>query len=92
MPRKPIHTGRPVRGRPPKLGILGDLLNAEELAKMLKVDTQALLEEARQGKIPAARVGNCFFFNRDAVVRRLLNQAREGYEEPPQEDTPTEDV
>jgi len=50
-----------------KCQMLGEFLNAEELAKYLEVDLDSLLEWANQGKIPAVKQDNNWKFERKAV-------------------------
>lgn len=47
--------------------MLGDFLNAEELARYLEVDLNSILEWANTGKVPAAKEGNNWKFERKSI-------------------------
>jgi excisionase family DNA binding protein len=47
--------------------MLHDFLNAQELARYLEVDLNSILEWANSGKVPAAREGNEWRFERRAI-------------------------
>jgi excisionase family DNA binding protein len=50
-----------------KCTMLHDFMNAEELARYLEVDLNALLEWANNGKVPGAKEGNNWKFERKAI-------------------------
>lgn len=50
-----------------KCQMLGEILNTEELARYLEVDTNSILDWANQGKIPAVKQGNDWKFERKAI-------------------------
>ena len=47
--------------------MLGEILNADELARYLEVEINSVLEWASQGKIPAVKQGNDWKFERKAI-------------------------
>ncbi len=47
--------------------MLHDFLNAEELARYLEVDLNSIMEWANSGKVPAAKEGNEWRFERKAI-------------------------
>jgi excisionase family DNA binding protein len=50
-----------------KCSMLGEFLNADELARYLEVDINSILEWANSGKIPATKQNNDWKFERKAV-------------------------
>ncbi len=50
-----------------KCQMLGEILNADELARYLEVEMNSILEWANQGKIPAVKQGNDWKFERKAI-------------------------
>jgi len=47
--------------------MLGDVLNVEELARYLELDTNSILDWANSGKIPAFKEGNEWKFKRQEI-------------------------
>jgi len=50
-----------------KCQMLGEILNADELAKYLEVEANSIIDWANQGKIPAVKQGNDWKFERKAI-------------------------
>ena len=50
-----------------KCSMLHDFLNAEEVARYLEVDLNSIMEWASSGKIPGAKEGNDWRFERKAI-------------------------
>ena len=50
-----------------RCSMLHDFLNAEELARYLEVDLSSILEWANSGKVPGAKEGNSWRFERKAI-------------------------
>ena len=59
----------------------GEVLSAEEVADLLRVDESAVLELAERGEIPARRIGDEWRFSRSAVLTWLGTPEEEGSEE-----------
>ena len=53
------------------------LWTARDLARVLKVPTSWLIEEANSGRLPHVRAGDVFLFDPAAVEEALLVRARE---------------
>jgi excisionase family DNA binding protein len=47
------------------------VLSAAQVARLLDVDEQAVLELAQAGELPARRIGDAWRFSRDAVLAWL---------------------
>ena len=59
-----IAEGAVIEGR---CSMLHDFLNSEELAKYLEVDLNSILEWANSGKVPGAKEGNEWRFDRKTI-------------------------
>ena len=50
---------------------LDAVLTAEEAAALLKVSTQTVLKESREGRLPGIKVGREWRYSRTALLRHL---------------------
>jgi excisionase family DNA binding protein len=48
-----------------------DVLTADEAAALLKVSTQTVLKESREGKLPGVKVGREWRYSRTALLHHL---------------------
>ncbi len=62
----------------PKLPSPGDFLTASVVADMLGVSHELVTLMARQGRLPAVRVGNLWRFDREALAAWLALQSLPG--------------
>ena len=53
------------------------LLTPEEAGQLLNIHTETVRLWARQGRIPAMKVGNRWRFDREAILRTLRGNAAE---------------
>lgn len=53
---------------------IGDILNTEEAAKLLRVSKRTLLREIQDGKLQAFRVGKAIRIKREALNAYIENQ------------------
>lgn len=56
----------------PRLSSELDVIGADDVAAMLKLDRKSVYEGARNGDIPCKRVGRRFIFCRGAITAWLL--------------------
>jgi excisionase family DNA binding protein len=59
---------------------VGQVLTAQELAKYLKLTEVTIYKYAKEGKIPACRVGSRWRFDKDKVDELLKSEEKHGKE------------
>jgi excisionase family DNA binding protein len=64
-----------IRRQPPERGAENEVLGINEASKILKLSTTTLTKLAKQGEVPASRIGRHWYFVRDQIFEWLRVRA-----------------